>query len=135
MYEQTAAFMYNELLHTRLTVTLIPSRLPEIAERGGCIRIVESQNPAWYQALCKAYPSKRTRPRRRNKPDTAIKRQQVLKALQHLANGNPPLTEYHNRLLPYIESYSTDIPEYNPAYNPHINPMTPASFAAFMAYV
>lgn len=70
MYQETAALMYDELAHTHLVVILIPSRIPEIAERGGCIRITEQQNPAWYQALCNAYPSHRTRPRNRKKKTT-----------------------------------------------------------------
>ena len=55
-----AAYMMKcELESNRLTVSLAPSRVPEIALAGGKIRVVEWANTAWYVAFCCDFPSGR----------------------------------------------------------------------------
>lgn len=69
----------------------------------GAIRVVDEQNPLWYQKFCACYaPSQRTRMRRRKKPDTYIKRAHTLRALSEIASGKCE-TVYADRLLPYVE--------------------------------
>lgn len=98
---ETAAAMLNELHEMRLDVILVPSVYPEVAERGGKIRVACSRNPWWYRQLCRAYQSNRARPRRRKHGDTSIKRHHVIRALGEMAGGDCK-TEYAARLLPYV---------------------------------
>lgn len=92
-----AQCMAWELEREFLQVVLVPYN-----DRGNCIRAAQSTNPAWYQELCRRYPKQRTKPRRRQKPDTAIKRAHVKRALAELAGGRCE-TEYAKRLLPLVE--------------------------------
>lgn len=96
-----ARIMYYELLHNHLEVVLIPSFDPDVAMRGGKIRIAVSHNAQWYQEFCADYPKRRSVPRFRKLPDTAIKRAHTLRALQEIANGKAE-TLYAQRLLPVI---------------------------------
>jgi len=100
-----AKLMKRDLMTRRLRVTLIPSRIPEVAAAGGCIRQVEEDNPTWYRMLCKAFEANRTRPRRRKKHDTTIKRAHVIRALDELARG-VVRSEYAQRLTPYLWRYN-----------------------------
>lgn len=65
------------------------------------IRVVEECNPDWYRRLCAEYLSERSRPRRRSKVDTAIKRANVLRALHEMESGRCE-TVYAGRLLPFV---------------------------------
>lgn len=95
-------FMLHEMRVRRLSVSLAPSRIPEIAASGGKIRIVESQNPKWYRDLCAEYEVNRSRPRNRKKHDTLIRRACVIKALESIRNGTGSGV-YVDRVYPYIE--------------------------------
>lgn len=97
----TAILMLEDLNARRLRVVLIPSRVPEVAQMGGKIRAVESENPTWYKRLCRTYEAQRTRPRRRKKHDTLIKRAQVRSTLARMAQGNGR-GEYAQRLIPFL---------------------------------
>jgi hypothetical protein len=96
--KMAAVHMLGELERNRLEVVLSP------CERGDphrMIRVTNSTNPGWYRDLCAKYPVKRSKPRKRAKPDTAIRRAGVVAALKSIINGEVE-TEYANRLLPYV---------------------------------
>jgi len=97
-----ARLMADQLSTSGLTVVLIPSRVPEIAAQGGKIRAVESRNPPWYRDLCAQYTANRTRPRKRAKHDTLIKRRSVIAALDAISRGRNG-TVYISRVLPFVE--------------------------------
>lgn len=99
---ETARHMRHELDSRRLQVELAPSRVPEIAATGGKIRVVVERNPRWYRDFCAAHPKARSKPRRRSKPDTMIRRELTLRALDELASGQCA-TVYARRLLPVVE--------------------------------
>ena len=101
---QAARYMRWELETSWLEVVLIPSRDPEMAARGGMIRVAVSQNACWYQSFCRDHLSGRKKPRRRMKPDTLIRRRHTLRALREIESGRAA-TIYAQRLLPYIENY------------------------------
>lgn len=93
--------MRDELDGRRLEVVLVPSPVefwPTNQQR----RVVCERNPAWYRELCSQYPANRSRPRRRRKPDTLIKRRHVLRALAEIENGRVE-SEYAKRVYPYVE--------------------------------
>ena len=99
-----ALLMREELLCSRLDVTLVPSGLewqPTQRRR----RVVEERNPAWYRRLCNEWQSNgRCRPRRKKHGDTLIKRAHVLRALAEMGDGRCD-TEYAQRLRPYVLEY------------------------------
>ena len=97
----TARAMRYELQSRRLSVELAPSRIAEVAAAGGKIRVVTERNPRWYRDFCAVYPKARTRPRRRKKPDTMIRRGLTLQALADLESGRCE-TAYARRLLPFV---------------------------------
>lgn len=99
---ETALVMAGQLESERLVVSLAPSERPEIAQAGGMIRIVDGRNPEWYIRFCEDHPTRRSRPRRRRKHDTAIKRQDTLRGLYEIASGRAD-SEYAQRLLEYVE--------------------------------
>lgn len=99
---ETAKFMKWELETQKLVVTLAPSEIREVADKGGKIRVVEEHNPDWYRELCNEYRSGRRKPRRRKKADTLIKRQSVLRALDEIISGRVE-TIYAERVFPYVE--------------------------------
>jgi hypothetical protein len=95
--------MLDDLLANRPEVILVPSRQRECAERGGMIRMAISRNPVWYRALCNKYPSSRGRERR--KPDTRVRRRNILRLLQRLANGEHVRSAYLPDLLHIREEH------------------------------
>lgn len=100
LHQRIAEQMREELASRRLDVVLVPSPVehwPTNRQR----RVVCERNPAWYRELCKQYESRRTRPRRRRKPDTLIKRQSVLRALAEIEDGRVE-TEYAKRVYPFV---------------------------------
>lgn len=89
-----ASELLEELQSERLEVTKIPGR------DGGYIRAVITQNPEWYQRLCERHQGRRRRfPRSR----TIIKRQDTLRVLRQLAEGDSRPTLYQERLLGVLE--------------------------------
>lgn len=100
LHQCIAEQMREELASRRLDVVLVPSPVefwPTSQQR----RVVCERNPAWYRELCRQYQSRRTRPRRRRKPDTLIKRQSVLRALAEIEDGRVE-TEYAQRVYLFV---------------------------------
>jgi hypothetical protein len=119
----------QELESEQLEVVLVPSKHPEIAEKGGMIRAVSSENPKWYRDFCELYPArrgaytmrcdwcrlwhhrkskcgkgKRLKPtvfRRKRLFDTAIKRRDTVRGLNELLDGRCR-SEYAKRLRAFI---------------------------------
>lgn len=101
LHQLIAEQMRHELAGRRLEVVLVPSPVehwPTDRQR----RVVCERNPAWYRELCRQYPSHRSRPRRRRKPDTAIKRQHTLRALAEIEDGRVE-SEYAKRVYPFVK--------------------------------
>ena len=96
-----ATIMLYELDSHRLIVELIPSNDFEIAERGGKVRAVMSQNCVWYRKFCSLYTSGRRRTRQGRKHDTLIKRAATRAALLKLMRGIDDCV-YTDRLLDFI---------------------------------
>ena len=100
LHRLIAEQVHHELASTRLEVVLVPSPVehwPTDRQR----RVVCERNPAWYRELCRQYPSRRSRPRRRAKPDTAIKRAHTLRALAEIQDGRID-SEYAQRVYPFV---------------------------------
>lgn len=75
------------------------------------VRVVDEQNPVWYQEFCATYsPSKRARPRQRKKPDTYIKRSHTIRALGEIGTGKAD-SLYAQRLVPFIEREMARLPK------------------------
>jgi hypothetical protein len=89
--------LLDDLATYRLEVVLAPSRRPDVARRGGCIRVAANQNPPWYRALCRRHRS--SRQRRSAKPDTRIRRANILRFLERIAAGRPTRSRYAPELL------------------------------------
>lgn len=92
--------MRHELASHRLEVVLVPSPVehwPTDRQR----RVVCERNPGWYREFCRQYPTNRSRPRQRRKPDTLIKRQHTLRALAEIEDGRIE-TEYAKRVYPFV---------------------------------
>lgn len=101
LHQLIAEQMHRELAGHRLEVVLVPSPVehwPTDRQR----RVVCERNPGWYRELCRQYPSHRSRPRRRRKPDTMIKRRHTLRALAEIENGRCH-SEYAKRVYPFVE--------------------------------
>ena len=84
-----AALAVQALDRERLRVTLVPSSRPG-ANRGDKVRVVETQNPAWYRAyLARRLHTYGARGSRRRRPRPAgNKRRKVRAALDLLAKGH-----------------------------------------------
>ena len=95
-----AQMMHDDLERRQLDVVLAPC-FGWMGDTGRYRRVVQETNPRWYQKFCTDWPSNRSRPRRRRKPDTRIKRQATLRALREIASGHCR-TEYAARLLPVV---------------------------------
>ncbi len=94
--------MLNELESHRLEVVLVPLN-PRL--RGwneyGMKRVCADVPPRWYRALCRDYPS--SRGVRRGKPDTRIRRANVLRALMRMVSGAGYAGKYREELLRIAE--------------------------------
>lgn len=75
--------LLEELEANRLEVALIPQRVR--TNEGGCVRVAISKNARWYRDFCAAYSSSRVR--RNAAPDTAIRRENTVRALRSLLAG------------------------------------------------
>lgn len=95
-----AKLMADELERSRLAVTLAPC-WGRYGDDGRKRRIVEDQNPTWYRRLCAMYQLNRSRPRRKRKPDTLIKRRHTLRALDEIWGGRVE-TEYAQRVYEFV---------------------------------
>lgn len=96
--------MADELEGARLDVALEPSGV----DPRGKVRVVQGENPEWYQRLCRRYASLRTDMYRWKKHKTAIKRHTTLRALRNIVSGHVERqsngrTAYIPLLLPFIE--------------------------------
>lgn len=96
-----------ELTGLRLDVALIPSQDPECAMRGGKIRAVQEANADWYREFCSRHPSSRRR--RKKAPDTRIRREHTLAALERIIAGADKGTQYAARLQPFIAAKLTEM--------------------------
>lgn len=89
--------MLAELESSRLEVMLVPLNPNKRGYNdGGCRRCACSRNVAWYRSFCLRHPSSRIR--NRAKPDTRIKRRNVLRLLSRLAQGKGSVSKYAEEL-------------------------------------
>lgn len=98
--------MLADLQNHRLEVTLAPSKHEEIAERGGMIRVVMDRNAPWYQRMCADFPSSRKRDKRA--PDTLIKREHTITALESMIRTGMVKGANQQRILAYIPGFQKD---------------------------
>lgn len=98
--------MLADLTSHRLEVTLAPSQQQEIAERGGMIRVVMDRNAPWYQRMCADFPSSRKRDKRA--PDTLIKREHTITALESMIRTGMVKGANQERILAYIPGFLKD---------------------------
>lgn len=89
--QQIYEYMYYDLLSNKLDVYLVPSKNPDRASNGCCVRNVASTNPKWYQEFCSLFLDKRKK--------TIIKRKGTLILLSRLKDGKTTISKY----LPYLE--------------------------------
>jgi hypothetical protein len=99
---RAAQKMLMELESSHLEVVLIPSRDHDCAMRGGMIRAVQYQNPAWYRSFCGIKESRRKDILRWRKFKTAIKRRDTIRGLNELIRGGCS-SLYARRLADFIE--------------------------------
>jgi hypothetical protein len=98
MNVEALTVMLNELESHRLEVALVPLRADRRGyNEGGCKRVCVDRNPRWYSQFCNAHLSSRVRNHR--KPDTKIKRQNVLRLLRRLVDGLPTTSKYAAELM------------------------------------
>jgi hypothetical protein len=98
MNVERLSIMLAELESHRLEVALVPLRADRRGyNEGGCKRVVVDRNPRWYSELCRNHPSSRVRNHR--KPDTKIKRANVLRLLRRLVDGLPTTSKYAAELM------------------------------------
>lgn len=92
------AVMLAELESHQLQVMLVPlnPRLRGYNE-GGCKRVACDRNVKWYRDLCLRHLSSRVR--NHKKPDTKIKRRDILRILGRLADGRGSISKYAPELL------------------------------------
>jgi hypothetical protein len=88
--------MLAELESAKLEVVLAPCRKPP-PNVGAMIRVASSVPPLWYRKLCGEHLSKRGA--RRGKPDTRIKRANVLSLLRVLCRGVMSKSKYAPEIL------------------------------------
>ena|SRR2546421_8149373 len=99
---KVAKVLLAELESSRLEVVLIPSRDPDCAMRGGMLRAVQEQNADWYQSFARQFESHRKDRLRWRKFKTKIKRNDTLRGLRELVEGNCD-SVYAQRLKDFIE--------------------------------
>lgn len=98
--------MADELERSRLDVVLVPAKYGNRMER-----VVQSENPAWYQRFCAKYASGRKDASLWREHKTSIKRQATLQALRAIATGKTASRPnqfshdggYIPMLLPFVE--------------------------------
>jgi hypothetical protein len=115
MSEDPLQLMLDLLESHRLEVQLVPlnPRLRNFSE-GGMKRVAADKNTKWYRELCARHLSSRKRNHR--KPDTKIKRANILRILKRLAQGLPSRSKYAAEL----HKISSKIP-HEPDYRARTN--------------
>lgn len=98
--------MLAELTSHRLEVILAPSKLPDRAERGDMIRVTLDRNADWYRRMCDDHPS--TRKRKNRAPDTMIKRQHTIRALEDMIRTGYADAPYEHLILRYVDGFLKD---------------------------
>jgi hypothetical protein len=89
--------MLAELESHQLQVCLVPlSPSRRGYNEGGMKRALMDRNPKWYRDLCLRFPSSRVR--RHRKPDTRIRRRDILRILTRLAMGLRSRSKYADEL-------------------------------------
>ena len=96
--QAVAQDLIHELAAHRLEVILVPA--PNPRHCGHQIRMPVAHNPDWYRTLCQRRSS-RAHPHR-TRPDTAIKRQHVVRGLTAIAVGKRG--PYYDLLLPLVQA-------------------------------
>jgi len=89
------SILLSDLQSNQLEVMLAPSR--RALNEHDQIRVVVSRNPAWYRSMCSENISKRGT--RRGKPDTAVRRQNILRVLTRLCAGLESRSKYALELV------------------------------------
>ena len=84
--------MLLDLSEEYLDVCLIPSRVESVAKDGGMIRVVCNRNPLWYRQLCSHFP--KTRQRRRKKPQTSIRKEDIVAVAYNLLKNGHSKSKY-----------------------------------------
>lgn len=98
--------MLAELEAHRLEVVLVPLNPNRRGwNEGGMKRVCADVPPRWYRALCRDYPS--SRGVRRGKFDTAVRRANVLRALERLVDGRGYAGKYREEFLRVAEGIKT----------------------------
>lgn len=94
--------MLAELQSHQLTVCLVPlSQSRRGYNEGGCKRVAVDRSPRWYSALCLKFPSSRVRNHR--KPDTRVRRANILRVLGRLIDGKTSWSKYAGELRAIAE--------------------------------
>ena len=96
--------MLMELSTEKLEICLVPSTIPEVADDGGMVRAVCSQNPKWYQDMCEAFPSNRFKGRTARKDYTKVNRRYILKLLVRMVTNGKTRSLY----APFILGVAKD---------------------------
>lgn len=91
------AEMLAELEAHPLTTILVPSKRHDRRD-SDMIRVNLSEPPPWYRKLCAKNLSKRAV--RRGKPDTRVRRANILSVLTRLSEGLPSVSQY----VPYLRA-------------------------------
>lgn len=87
-----------ELESNQLQVILVPlNPMMRGYNEGGCKRVAISKNPTWYSRLCARFPS--SRGTRRGKPDTILRRKNVLTLLRTLIHKGHSRSKYAPEIL------------------------------------
>lgn len=90
--------LLNELESTRLEVCLAPLRSDRRGySESGMKRVALSRNCNWYRAFTARHLSSRVR--QHKKPDTKIKRRNVVRLLERLCAGRPSRSKYVDEIL------------------------------------
>ncbi len=98
--------MLAELTSHKLEVILAPSKKSEIAERGGMTRVLLDRNAEWYRRMCLDHPSSRKRAKRA--PDTRIKRQDTIQALEDMIRTGYAVAPYEHMIMRYVDGFKKD---------------------------
>ncbi len=89
--------MLAELESHQLRVELVPLNPNRRGwNEGGCKRVKSDENPRWYKSFCGRHLS--SRGTRRGKPDTRIRRFDVLRLLRRLSSGLPTISKYADEI-------------------------------------
>ena len=91
------ARMAADLRRNRLDVVTAPAPVGKHA--GHAVRVVQGENPEWYQKLCARHPSARKDLDKWRKFKTRVKRFYILQALDALAANGETRSTYARELI------------------------------------